>query len=408
MSSLAAEALVARTRRLDPGLDLLDVCGDDGFVWTTASHGCAGRGIARRVPITLSDPSAAADAVATAFAAIEHRDELGLGGRALVAMGALPFDPQAGGELVIPRLLVGRAEDGTGWITTFGDQDEPAISDLVATPMPTTFSITPRLSTTDWCEAVRRARGSLSHDGHRKVVLARAVDVECDSPLSPNALLRRLRSAYSGCMLYGIGGFVGASPELLVSRSGDVVRAHPMAGTAARSTDPDTDAALAAGLLASDKDRWEHQITIDMVHQTLLPWCSYLDWEPQPGIVTLANVQHLATLMEGRLSQPAASVVALMAALHPTPAVCGDPRTASLKAISELESLDRGQYAGPVGWVDANGDGKWAVGIRCAEIEGSSARLYAGVGVVEDSEPNAELAETRVKFQALLNAIVQP
>jgi menaquinone-specific isochorismate synthase len=208
-------------------------------------------------------------------------------------------------------------------------------------------------------------------------------------------------------MLFAIGGFVGATPELLVARHGDVVRSHPMAGTAPRSADPSTDARLAATLLASTKDREEHRITIDMVHDTLLPWCSYLDEEAEPSIVAMANVQHLATMVEGRLSAPAASVVELMTALHPTPAVCGYPRQSALDLIRQHEALDRGAYAGPVGWVDAAGNGEWAVGIRSAQLDGNLARLVAGVGVLPDSDPDAELAETRAKLQALLNAIVR-
>jgi menaquinone-specific isochorismate synthase len=145
-----------------------------------------------------------------------------------------------------------------------------------------------------------------------------------------------------------------------------------------------------------------------MVHDTLLPWCSYLDEEAEPSVVAMANVQHLATRLEGRLSSPAASVLELVGALHPTPAVGGSPREVALALIAELEQLDRGRYAGPVGWVDAAGNGTWAVGIRSAELQGTTARVFAGVGVVADSDPHSELAETRAKMQALLSALVRP
>jgi menaquinone-specific isochorismate synthase len=145
-----------------------------------------------------------------------------------------------------------------------------------------------------------------------------------------------------------------------------------------------------------------------MVHDTLLPWCSYLDEEAEPSIVAMANVQHLATRLEGKLSSPAASVLELVTALHPTPAVGGAPRDVALAMITELEQLDRGRYAGPVGWVDAEGNGTWAVGIRSAELAGTTARVFAGVGVVADSEPASELAETRAKMQAVLGALVRP
>jgi len=145
-----------------------------------------------------------------------------------------------------------------------------------------------------------------------------------------------------------------------------------------------------------------------MVRDTLLPWCSYVDWEAEPSVVTVANVQHLGTLVEGRLSKPEPSVLELVAGLQPTPALGGYPREDALAVIAELEPFDRGRYGGPVGWVDANGDGEWAVGIRCAEIDGHTARLLAGVGVVAGSDPDAELAETQAKFQAMLSAIVRP
>ena len=148
------------------------------------------------------------------------------------------------------------------------------------------------------------------------------------------------------------------------------MRSHPLAGTAPRTGDPTTDARLAAQLIASTKDQVEHRIVIEVVRDTLLPWCSYLDWEAEPSIVTVANVQHLGTLVEGRLSHPWPNVLELVAALQPTPALGGYPRDDALAMIAELESFERGRYGGPVGWVDADGNGQWAVGIRCAEIDG--------------------------------------
>jgi isochorismate synthase EntC len=181
-----------------------------------------------------------------------------------------------------------------------------------------------------------------------------------------------------------------------------------MAGTAPRGGDPAADARLAARLLASTKNREEHQITIDMVHDTLLPWCSYLDDEAEPSVVAVANVQHLATMVEGRLSEPAPSVTELVAALHPTPAVCGDPRDEAMAFIEANERLDRRHYTGTVGWVDGRGNGSWAVSVRCAEVDRTVARVCAGNGIVADSDPDTELAETRLKLQALLGALVRP
>ncbi len=189
-----------------------------------------------------------------------------------------------------------------------------------------------------------------------------------------------------------------------------MVRSHPLAGTAPRTGDVDNDARIAAELIASTKNQIEHRVVIDVVHDTLLPWASYLDWEPEPSIVTVANVQHLGTRMEGRLSQPGPSVIELVRALSPTPALGGHPRDIAIDLIARVEGFERGRYGGAVGWVDAAGNGTWAVAIRCAELSDDrrSARLVAGGGIVADSDPISELAETQAKFQAMLSAIIRP
>jgi menaquinone-specific isochorismate synthase len=434
-ASSSGARLVARTERLDLDVDLLAVAGDDGPLWTHGRQGFAGQGEAMRITVPPGDPAAAAASVHDALDTIEVHDEVGEPGCGPVALGGLPFDPRRPGTLVVPELLVGRSEDGTRWLTTVGppgaptrfptivdravdgdgdgdvDVDEDGDGDRVGRDLarsPTEFRVTSPRSPEDWCAALVAARRDLRDGAARKVVLAREILISTDRPLRRRAILDQLRRTYPTCMLFAADSFIGASPELLVARSGDVVRSHPMAGTAPRGADPSTDSRLAAGLLASAKDQIEHRFTIDMVHETLLPWCSYLDEEAEPSIVAMANVQHLATLVEGRLSSPPASVVELMRALHPTPAVNGSPRQAALDLIATYEGIDRGRFGGPVGWVDAAGNGAWTVGIRSAELDGNQARLFAGVGVVADSDPAAELAETRAKFQALLGAILRP
>jgi menaquinone-specific isochorismate synthase len=207
-----------------------------------------------------------------------------------------------------------------------------------------------------------------------------------------------------------VDGLIGASPELLVQVQGRTVRSHPLAGTAPRTGDPATDARLAAELVASTKNQVEHRVVIDMVHDTLLPWCSYLDWEPEPSIVTVANVQHLGTAIEGALSEPRPAVMTLVRALCPTPALGGSPSTGAIEFIETHEPMERGNYGGAVGIVDRHGDGTFAVTIRCAEFspDRRTARLFAGGGIVAESDPLAELAETQAKFQAMLSAIVRP
>jgi menaquinone-specific isochorismate synthase len=259
----------------------------------------------------------------------------------------------------------------------------------------------------DWCSAVATATAAIRAGRLDKVVLAREVVVTADQPIAVATVLDRLRTVFPGCWITSVDGVIGASPELLVARSDDVVRSHPLAGTAPRGGDPTTDAQLGARLLASTKNREEHQITIDEVHETLLPWCSYLDSEAEPSIVAVANVQHLGTMVEGRLSDPVPSVLELVAALHPTPAVCGRPRGPALELIRDIEEMDRGSYAGPVGWVDHRGNGEWAVGVRSAAVDGPVAHLRAGNGIVADSIPETELAETQAKLQALLGVLIR-
>lgn len=401
-------ALVAVTRRVDRDVDLLSLAGGDGVLHERSRSGLAGRGVALRMPIT--------EAV-SALAAMTSDDEVGAPGSGAVAFGALPFRRDRAVEVVVPEVVWGRADDGTRWVTVIHERGGTPDLDRALEPAapaadepPGGVTVRPVHPARWWCELVERATKAMAGAGDgglRKVVLAREVLVEADRPFDRAAVLARLRAAYPGCFLFHVDGFLGASPELLVARSGDVVRAQPMAGTAPRGGDPATDAKLAAALLASPTYRHEHQITIDMVHDTLLPWCSYLDYEAEPSVVGVANVQHLATLVEGRLSQPAPSVVELVTALHPTPAVSGWPRDLAEAWIDEHEELDRGRYAGAVGWVDAAGNGTWAVSIRCADVRGATARVCAGNGIVAGSDPATELAETQAKLQAVLSALVR-
>jgi len=395
--------LVARTRRLDPDVDLLTVAGAEGVLVARDGVGLAGRGTALEIDVT--DVGAAQ----AALAAITIDDEVGGPGTGPVAFGAWPFLPGPGRRLRVPEVIVGRDDRGSRWVTTVGDVDPtPVLRDEELAPvLPERVTVQATQAADDWCAAVVAGRDAVRAGELRKVVLARQLVVESDRPFDRRGVLRRLAAAFPGCVLAAVDGFVCASPETLVSRHDDVVRSHPLAGTAPRGGDPTADARLAAGLLASAKDRAEHQVTIDFVHQTLLPWCSFLDEEAEPSVVGVANVQHLGTMVEGQLSDPAPSVLEMVEALHPTPAVGGDPRDAAIALIARLETGDRGRYAGPVGWVDGAGNGSWAVGIRSAELTGTTATLWAGVGIVADSDPVAELEETRAKLQAMLGTLVR-
>jgi isochorismate synthase len=394
----------AVTRPLDVAVDLNDVARGDGHLFVRNAVGFAGRGCAARV---------AADEASELLADIEHDDAVG-DTPGPIAIGAVPFVPGAAAELLVPAVLVGKDELGRAWVTTIDDADASDTIRLATSGAPVArtngYRIHAGLPVEHYLAAVSAARDAVRAGRLTKAVIARPVMVEADEAIDVHAVLHRLKASFGSSYRYSIDGLVGASPELLVEVRGETVRSHPLAGTAPRTGDPDRDAALAADLIASTKDQVEHRVVIEMVHDTLLPWVSYLDWQPEPSIVTVANVQHLGSEVEGRLSQPGPTSVELVRALSPTPALGGHPRDDALALIAEVEGFDRGRYGGAVGWVDGRGDGTWAVTIRCAELAADrcSARLVAGGGIVADSDPRAELAETQAKFQAMLSAIVRP
>ncbi|MGB5757482.1 MAG: chorismate-binding protein, partial [Acidimicrobiales bacterium] len=350
----------AITVRLDDDLPLLDIGARSGLLWSREGLVLIGIGEAIRLP--LDRPGGFAPAAAS-LAAMSGQTEIEVPGSGPVAFAALAFDPDQRGELIVPRIVLGANPAGQRWLTILdrpiGDRDTDeqvaaALAEvdrlLEPTPPsaePTEYRLRSVLEPARWRdEVVGAARDRIRNHELDKAVMAREMVLTTDRPIPAPAVVARLHGVFPSAALFLVDGFVGASPELLVSRHGDIVRAHPLAGTAPRSTDPAIDQRRLGELLASDKDRWEHRITIDWLLDTLLPFCSYVDAEPEPSIVTLANVHHLGTRVEGRLSQPAASVLELVAALHPTPAVGGSPRKEALALIAELEQATRNRYAG--------------------------------------------------------------
>jgi menaquinone-specific isochorismate synthase len=398
----------AVTTAIDGDLDLNDVAAGDGYLFVRDGVGFAGRGVAARVPV---------DDAIDALASIEHDDRVG-DTPGPIALGAVPFLPGSPAELVIPELVVGKDRAGRVWQTTV-DQGTVGAGTGVGgrapgadrpRPASAAFTIRPGVPVDDYLAAVAAARDAVRDGRMAKAVIARPIVIESDRPIDVHAVLLRLKASFGSSYRFSVDGFIGASPELLVEVEDDVVRSRPLAGTTRTTGDPELDARLAAELQASPKNRIEHRAAIEMVRDTLLPFCSYLDWSPEPSIVKVANVQHLGSEAEGRLSKPLPSVVELMRALQPTPAVGGYPREAAIELILDVEGFERGVYGGTVGWCDARGNGTWAVSLRCAELspDRCSARLVAGGGIVADSDPLAELAETQAKFQAMLSAIVRP
>jgi isochorismate synthase len=382
--------LRAVTREVALPDDALGGFDPHGFAWLHHGTRLVTSGSAARL--------APADA-ATVLVAIDADDPLGLPGTGAVAVGALPFDPDADGELVIPARVHG-VRDGRAWVTEIGTGESAA---SVAVSPPTRFQVAAPRTRDEWRVAVERALAAIDAGELEKVVLAREVLIEADTAFDAHEIVRGLVASQPGSFVYASAGFVGASPELLVRRTGEVVESRPVAGT----TVADSDEALLA-LAASVKDTREHRFVVDGIVDVLDPRCTELHRDATPEVAVFGPVAHLATPIRGRLTAPAPSALDLARMLHPTPAVGGTPRRAALDAIRELERFDRGRYAGPVGWVDARGDGEWAIALRGAELDGARARLVAGAGIVAGSDPEAEWAETQAKLEPMLRALVRP
>ncbi|GAA3937042.1 isochorismate synthase [Actinomadura viridis] len=403
----APDRLVVRTVHIpDPGDLLARLPHPTALAWIRHGEGIVGWGEAARLDLPGGpDRFTVADRwLRELFGAASIDDPVQAPGSGPVAFGGFGFDPKSPDSvLIVPRRILGR-RDGHAWLTTIGDDTDPLA--LLHPPTPPT-----RLTWSDgaltapaWERAVAAAVDRIRHGHLGKVVLARDLHAHATRPIDARVLLQRLAARFPACYTFSCAGLVGATPELLIRRTGDELASLVLAGTTARGTGPADDTARRAALLASTKDREEHAYAAEMVRDALAPLCSELTVPDQPELLTLPNVMHLASAVSGRLDSRR-SVLDVVAALHPTPAVCGTPTTTALQLIRELEGMDRGRYAGPVGWIDSRGDGEWGIALRCAQIEGTHARLFAGCGIVADSDPAAELAEAQSKFRAMQYAL---
>ena len=312
----------------------------------------------------------------------------------------------------MPALAVLRRRGRTFAIAATDDADDLVDLSPTATSAPAArhLDITPVRNPLAWTAAVGTAAARLRSGEAEKVVLGREVIAHGDGVVSAGNVVRGLRTAYPSCFTYLITGadgtaFAGASPELLIRRSSSLAFAQPMAGSVARGKTDAEDERLARDLVASSKDADEHRVVSRFVVDALEPFSMHVNAHG-PEVVRFTNIQHLATSVVAELREPAADALTLASALHPTPAVGGWPREKADALIDELEAMDRGWYAGAVGWIDGRGDGEFAVALRCGLLWEDGARLYAGVGVMPDSDPARELEETELKFKALLTALV--
>ena len=323
-----------------------------------------------------------------------------------VAFASFTFDVRsAGSVLLVPAAAIVR--HGNRWysISVDGAEPDPPVdpTSTAAGPPDRPRYAGASIPDVQWLESVATAIGLIDQGKVEKVVLARDYALWSKTPFDPIRLLDRLADRFPDCFVFRVDGLVGASPELLVRRNGRSVSSQTLAGSAARSDDPAEDERLGKELLTSDKDLREHASAIASVGGVLGEICELLEREAEPTLVKLANVQHLGTRFEGKLTSPM-SALEVAGRLHPTAAVGGTPTSVAVDLIRRLEHMDRGRYAGPVGWIDAGGDGELAIALRCAELSGARARLFAGAGIVAGSLPEAELEETRIKLLAMQSA----
>lgn len=405
---IATQSLIARTVRRDPprreGHEVLDAFAPGGFAWMRDGVGFVTGGVAARVP---------ASAVDECLRTIEVRDDVELPGTGAIAVGSLPFLQARNAEMTIPAWIEGRAPDGSEWRTdirtdirtdgrTDHDVPEPTVRSSDDSGPGQTHSEC--LTTRDqWHAAVTAVLAAIDAGDLEKAVLARTVRIHTEQRVDPIWLLRRLAAREPGRFLFATDQMIGASPELLIRRTGTAIISRPLAGSV---PDPQDMHALEE-LAGSAKDRHEHQLVVDAIANKLTASCTQIEVGATTA-VPLADVAHLATTIRAVAGSGTPSALALALALHPTPAVGGAPVTAALEHIARWEPHGRGHYAGPVGWVDARGDGEIAVALRSAELVGNDGRtalVRAGAGIVAGSEPDAEWTEIDAKLTPVLRAL---
>lgn len=391
----------------DPRDLLAHLPADDPVAWVREGEGMVGWGRFARVDLGTGPQRfvRAQTALADVAARLGSGGDVGLPGSGLVAFASFTFDERSPGSvLVVPRVVLGRRQ-GRAWLTTVGDADVPPELALRALPGPGRVRYARGgADEVRWVEAVDEAVREIKDGQLDKVVLARDVRVWSQEPLDTRVLARRLAERFSSCFTFVCDGLVGATPELLLRLEAGRIESIVLAGSAPRGADAASDQRLGLALLASSKDRQEHELAVASVRDVLAGRCVQLSVDHTPRLLRLANVAHLASTAHGTLTDDL-HVLDLLTALHPTAAVCGTPRAAALERIRALEGMDRGRYSGPVGWFDADGDGEWGIALRCAQVHGSRARLFAGAGIVDGSLPEAELEETRLKLRAMQSAL---
>jgi menaquinone-specific isochorismate synthase len=395
-----------------PG-DLLDLLPEHGgLAWVSGGEGIVGWGTAARLDLPPGpDPFGRAEAWwQELLAGVPVADAVGLPGCGPVAFGSFAFDGSTGtSALVVPEVVVG-VRDGVWWLTTVGRPPVPPVppvpQDPPRSPGVVEFGAGSRTAE-EWTGVVAAAIGRITAGEVAKVVLARDVVARAGGPVDPRWPLHRLAEAYPGCWTFAVDGLLGATPEMLVRLEKGLATSRVLAGTLRRTGDPARDLRKGTALAGSIKDLEEHGYGVRSVAESLARHCRSVEVPVAPFVLALPNVMHLATDVSAVVADGSTSL-GLLASLHPSAAVCGSPTRAALGVIRDVEGLDRGRYAGPVGWMNAAGDGEWGIALRCAEIDPARPerlRLFAGCGIVAGSKPVDELAESEAKLVPMQDAL---
>jgi len=393
-----------------PELSHIDIGLEITGSWIRGGDGLIGFGIHARTSVTGKNRFNEARAWwKSQLASYDIRNNVRGSATGPLLFASFAFNEDEPTELVIPQVIVGR-KNGESWITWFGNAPHPEL--LTATPAANHPSISWRVGSLEdsiWKSRVVSAVEKIKSGALDKVVLARDLVAESDSPISVRALIHNLEAKYPSTWVFTVAGLVGATPELLARLSKSLVTSRVLAGTIRMTGDESKDLALAGSLAKSSKDLEEHEYAVRSVADALAPYCSSTNVPESPFVLHLANVMHLATDVTGVVNESAVPVdiFTVISSLHPSAAVCGTPTEIAHELISELEGMNRSRYAGPVGWVDSRGDGEMGIALRCGLMsdDAKSVRLFAGCGIVAGSLPEDELAESQAKLSPMRTAL---
>ena len=376
--------------------------------WVRGGDGLVGIGIYKRQVVTGTNRFAEARKWwRNEISTLDIHNNVHGTGTGPILFTSFSFDPAEESILVIPKVVIGQ-RNGKSWITWIGASPQPGLQRASIEKSPLNLSWSGSNGDV-WQDRVARAVEKIKENQLEKVVLARFASASSDSPINTRNLLKELAHEYPSTWVYSNTGLVGATPELLVRLSKSLVTSRILAGTIRKTGDDERDLALAGSLARSSKDLEEHEYAVRSVADALAPLCSSTNVPESPFVLHLSNVMHLATDVTGVLSDNSspADIFDLVSRLHPSAAVCGTPTEIAKRAIDEIEGISRGRYAGPIGWIDANGDGELGIALRCGQIgnDGKSIRIYAGCGIVAGSDPEREYAESQAKLLPMRTAL---